>query len=133
MIERYRPATIPKLTERRSITPAPLFVCLPKPILQHPPVQHRNVPATGLLPVFDCAVAVAIVALARGQVSQQRHDFSFGNGKQAIRQQRKKLDKGSKWLNQYQVGGVNYEFHLAGVAAIWKVRKLSTVVLVVPP
>jgi hypothetical protein len=91
-----------------------LFVCLPNQILKHPPIAHRNSADTGLLPVFDCAVVAGIVALTQGQVTQQRHDYALGVGKQALRQQRKKVDKDSKWMAQYRVRGVNYEFHLAG-------------------
>jgi hypothetical protein len=116
MVDRYRPAhkrNSQRTTNRRA-TSARVFVCFPKPVLQFPPIQRRNAAEPGFLSTFDIVVAAAIATLARAQIAADRHAIAFGAGKKALRQQRRELGKGSKWLNQYQVGGVNYEFKLAG-------------------
>src|SRR5262245_21255712 len=101
------------MIKRRSL-PAPLFSPFPKHFLKFPPIAHRGAPSDGLWSVFECAIAVAVVALARLKIGTERHRFAFAFGQQALRRQRKELGPGSKWLNQYTVGGVNYEFELAG-------------------
>jgi hypothetical protein len=111
------PTRAPPPIGRRIKSATPVFACLPKTILKHPPVAHRNRPDDGLLSVFECAIAAAAVAVARGQIASVRHAFALGIGRAALREQRGQLGEGSKWLAQFKVGGgTNYEFALAGAS-----------------
>jgi hypothetical protein len=110
MVDRYRPAAIPK----HAPTPAPAcmpFVCLPTPILKHPPIAHRNRPTKGLLSVFECAVATAVALSAIGALNAEKHKFSFGQGGKAIVTERRRPGKKGDALF---IGGKNYFFKLAG-------------------
>lgn len=60
-----------------------VFVCLPKEILKHPPVAHRNRPAKGLLSVFEIAVAVGVVNCARRKFERMRRQGSLKAGREA--------------------------------------------------
>lgn len=90
------------------------FACLPRAVLSHPPINHRARPIEGRLCVFDAAMLAAIVILARDRLVGLRHERALAAGRAALRQQRGKLDKDSKRMNAFRIGGVGYEFALAG-------------------
>jgi hypothetical protein len=119
MVERYRSAIIPAPEPTPAPKPKPaLFVCLPKQILQHPPIAHRNRPAKGLLSVFECAVAAGIVSHARREFERMRRRRSLKAGRQAV-SDRDKVGATVAAVKRFD-DDISYDFKDAMSDAYWR-------------
>jgi hypothetical protein len=106
-IERYRPRVA---SQERPGAPVPTFVCLWRQVLTHPPIRHRGAPVDAGLSITELIIAATFAALARGTRSNARHEAAFRTGETYLKQERPQASKGM----QYRVGGVSYQFKLAG-------------------
>jgi len=87
-------ASKPKVTAGKRPPKKPAFVCLARAVLLYPPIAHRHhTPAAKnfLLSPFEFAVALAVIAAATRQWSEDRHALAFEDGGERIQRQKHKL------------------------------------------
>ena len=116
-IERYRPREAPAPAKAKPKARQP-FVCLWRQVLTHPPIRHRRAPVDAGLSIMEFVIAATCAALARDTRSKARHEAAFRTGKTFIKQERRQASKGM----QYRIGGVSYQFKLAGMDGYWQGR-----------
>jgi hypothetical protein len=90
---------------------SPVFACVMRQVLTHPPIHARGANAPGLWSVFDAAVVVALIALARAQIGELRHMHAFRYAGQQFKKHRRKI--GGGWGKEYGRAGNSYAFQLA--------------------
>src|SRR5262245_50848875 len=77
-------------SQRRPLKPA--FVCIARDILLVPPVAHRHTSAAkNFLTRFEFGIALAVIAAATRQWSEDRHARAFEDGGERIQRQKHKL------------------------------------------
>ena len=87
------------------------FVCIPRELAIKPPIRHRGALADGGLSVFEFVVAATCATLARAGLNNIRHEYALSVGKKAIKRERLQASKDL----QTKIGGVSYQFKLAGM------------------
>jgi hypothetical protein len=86
----------------------PAFVCIPRQLTTLPPIRHRSELADAALSVSEFAVAASCMALARKELSMERHDHALRAGKKAIDEKREKP------IAHLDVWSAREQFDLAG-------------------
>jgi hypothetical protein len=66
----------------------PLYVCIPRRLLLHPPIAHRGSNASARVTPFEFAVLAGVLVEARAELYRHHHELASAAGRNAMERQR---------------------------------------------